>query len=104
MVLYEVRQYEMCFIIHRQGPDLRYLRRATRFLTRMGQSQNVDIVPLCAQRQLYRQTDTLQHPQILILSHGECPILVKSVYYKEWEGFFGFRDIDSDFGPSYEKC
>ena len=42
-----------------------------------GTAQNFDIVPLSTHRQTYRQTDTLQHPRILISSHSGCPTLVK---------------------------
>ena len=42
-----------------------------------GKGQNFDIVPFSTHRETCRQTDALQHPRILISSHGDCPILVK---------------------------
>ena len=36
-----------------------------------------DIVPVCTNRQKYRQMDILQCPMILILSLDDCPMLVR---------------------------
>ena len=56
---------------------MNFNQRAYTLFDESGTAQNFDIVPLSTHRQTYRQTDTLQHPRILISSHSGCPTLVK---------------------------